>query len=684
MELWLPKRQMDGLLLWLSKVMRFPVSLSSLDRSNRLLSRCRYLLNTDSDGNLLFRVHYSGCKVQMEKGFHVLDIHIVKKTSGGSGRSDRHTMQCPAMSASLGREAVRCEPHYVQVSRPMPLGNSKNQDPWFLTFRGEFVVSLEDASLFGIEVEMSNFSVTIRGPRGQLLNTREFLDRQTEFLPLWLAHGFYAYSLEASCPLVTRHPGEDVILSIPKQRMGLVKRGSYSTEMLTLRNIVVGQSISATVTENKHFIVINIPAKEVLRTQACRTAAGNVSGVQAFYSVDLRLEFVELAYPMNWTMENYYECTEASQQELTFLSVAGNKPGMAENVSGRAMPNKQDTVSATEGSSHINTSESTLGVYDQPKIVSPKQQASAELDIGASGEDLDVISGSGDYLETQTPSADSATPNSYSNLCASNRLLPMLITRQLKIPNCYKTALPGEKETIISKPKLNLPTSGRSKEMTNIINATSEVTYDHYPKGNQTTTHSSIANATEIMISNSPAINPNATNKGIGQAHLHSPQSDPEVLSKASPWMMEEDASLEVFPVDGQSKLMAEDGFILFVPRNVSTIEKKHESTMGFPKAGVGSTQDETWTAGRPDVLTIPGNDIKSPEHLQNLHERDRSRSYSVPSEYTSRKQSSSATGVWSTKTPLSNNQFEEITNNPPGELEKVVADEQLLPQYSY
>ncbi|KAG8568403.1 hypothetical protein GDO81_013985 [Engystomops pustulosus] len=66
MELWVPRRQMDGLLLWLSRVMRFPVSLSSLDRSNHLISRCRYALDMDSSGNFIFRVHYSACNVQTQ------------------------------------------------------------------------------------------------------------------------------------------------------------------------------------------------------------------------------------------------------------------------------------------------------------------------------------------------------------------------------------------------------------------------------------------------------------------------------------------------------------------------------------------------------------------------------------------------------------------------------------------
>ncbi|KAM3922958.1 uncharacterized protein C1orf127 homolog [Leptodactylus fuscus] len=318
MELWIPRRQMDGLLLWLSRVMKFPVSLNSLDRSNHLIARCRYALDMDSNGNFIFRVHYSACSVQTQNGFHVLEIHMVKKTSSGNGRSDRYLMRCPAVTAAMGRERVRCDPNYVQVSRPMPLQNG-DQD-WFLLFRGELVVSVEDSSLIGVEVEMNKSGVRVRGLRNQLLTSREFLDGQMDMLPLWLGYGVYAYSLEASCPPVMQKPGEEVIVHIPKQRMGLVKRGSYIAETLTLKNIMVGHPLNVTVTENKHFVMVNIRAADILQAQAC-TTPDIKQGIQAFYSIDLVLEFAEIAYPMNWTMENYYECrvlSPATDQQETF------------------------------------------------------------------------------------------------------------------------------------------------------------------------------------------------------------------------------------------------------------------------------------------------------------------------------------------------------------------------------
>ncbi|CAJ0939313.1 unnamed protein product [Ranitomeya imitator] len=242
------------------------VNLSSIDRSNQLISRCRYALDMDSNGNVIFRVHYSACNVQ-------------------------------------------------------------TQD-WFLLFRGEIEVSVGDASLIGVEIEMNKSYVTVKGLRDLLLSPREFLDRQAEVLPLWIGHGVYVYSLEASCPLVTPGPGAEVAFHIPKQRMGLVKRGSYSTETVTLKNIVVLPPINVTVTENKHFVMVNTQAADLLRSQDCITR-DNRQGIQDFYSLDLVLEFAEIAHPMNWTLENYYECTgeNAANKEMgggvaTFLGFA--------------------------------------------------------------------------------------------------------------------------------------------------------------------------------------------------------------------------------------------------------------------------------------------------------------------------------------------------------------------------
>ncbi|KAE8591800.1 hypothetical protein XENTR_v10018575 [Xenopus tropicalis] len=374
MELWVPRKQINGLVLWLSQIMRFPVSLSSLDRSNQQLSRCKYFLDADADGNFLFRVHYTGCYVQTQEGFYKLEIHMVKKTSSGRGQSNRYLMRCPAMTAQLGREKLRCDPNYVQVSRPIPLGNSNDQ----------------------------------------------ILDRQIDNLHLWLAHGFYAYSLEASCPSVSQHPGEEVILHIPKQRVGLVKRGSYSADILTLKNLIVGQSanVTVTVTENKQFVVINIPSHEVLQRQDCYTTIGNNPGVQFFYCIDLVLEFTEMAYPINWTLENYYECSVRVPQMIqpkpttaeTFHKIKLELHTTPRSETRTALvitPTQDNTLASTSVTLAAKLRESVHSaiVQESSKTEMSASGYDAELDHVASGEYFNRIEGSGYYAETNISAA---------------------------------------------------------------------------------------------------------------------------------------------------------------------------------------------------------------------------------------------------------------------------------------
>eukprot|EP00079_Xenopus_tropicalis_P037365 XP_017951136.1 PREDICTED: uncharacterized protein C1orf127 homolog [Xenopus tropicalis] len=396
------------------------VSLSSLDRSNQQLSRCKYFLDADADGNFLFRVHYTGCYVQTQEGFYKLEIHMVKKTSSGRGQSNRYLMRCPAMTAQLGREKLRCDPNYVQVSRPIPLGNSNDQADWFFSLRGELVVSIEDASLIGVEVDVSNSSVTVSGLRGQLLDGIKILDRQIDNLHLWLAHGFYAYSLEASCPSVSQHPGEEVILHIPKQRVGLVKRGSYSADILTLKNLIVGQSanVTVTVTENKQFVVINIPSHEVLQRQDCYTTIGNNPGVQFFYCIDLVLEFTEMAYPINWTLENYYECSVRVPQMIqpkpttaeTFHKIKLELHTTPRSETRTALvitPTQDNTLASTSVTLAAKLRESVHSaiVQESSKTEMSASGYDAELDHVASGEYFNRIEGSGYYAETNISAA---------------------------------------------------------------------------------------------------------------------------------------------------------------------------------------------------------------------------------------------------------------------------------------
>uniref|UniRef100_A0A2K5C0D6 Chromosome 1 open reading frame 127 n=1 Tax=Aotus nancymaae TaxID=37293 RepID=A0A2K5C0D6_AOTNA len=195
----------------------------------------------------------------------------------------------------------------LQVSRPLPLPSDQGQTPWLLSLRGELVASLEDASLMGLYVDINATTVTVQSPRQDLLQRWEVLNTTAELLPLWLLSGHHAYSLEAACPPVSFQPESEVLVHIPKQRLGLVKRGSYIEETLSLQFLRVHQSNTFMVTENKDFVVVSIPAAGVLQVQQCQKVGGT-PGTQAFYRVDLSLEFAEMAAPVLWTVESFFQC----------------------------------------------------------------------------------------------------------------------------------------------------------------------------------------------------------------------------------------------------------------------------------------------------------------------------------------------------------------------------------------
>ncbi|XP_030661338.1 uncharacterized protein C1orf127 homolog isoform X4 [Nomascus leucogenys] len=225
----------------------------------------------------------------------------------GLERSDRYIMKCPMLRSRLGQESVHCGPMFIQVSRPLPLRSDNRQTPWLLSLRGELVASLEDASLMGLYVDINATTVTVQSPRQGLLQRWEVLNTSVELLPLWLVSGHHAYSLEAACPPVSFQPESEVFVHIPKQRLGLVKRGSYIEETLSLRFLRVHQSNIFLVTENKDFVVVSIPVAGVLQVQRCQEVGGT-PGTQAFYRVDLSLEFAEMAAPVLWTVDSFFQC----------------------------------------------------------------------------------------------------------------------------------------------------------------------------------------------------------------------------------------------------------------------------------------------------------------------------------------------------------------------------------------
>lgn len=66
---------------------------------------------------------------------------------------------------------------------------------------------------------------------------------------------------------VSSHPGSEISVHIPKQRLGLVKRGSLVEESLSPRFLQVHQSDTFTVTEDRDFVVVSIPATLLLQDQ---------------------------------------------------------------------------------------------------------------------------------------------------------------------------------------------------------------------------------------------------------------------------------------------------------------------------------------------------------------------------------------------------------------------------------
>ncbi|MEJ1272442.1 hypothetical protein NN561_003292 [Cricetulus griseus] len=141
------------------------------------------------------------------------------------------------------------------------------QTPWLLSLRGELVASLEDASLMGLDVDIGATTVTIQSSRQELLQRQKVWNTSLELLPLWLVSGSYAYSLKAACPLASSQPGSEISVHIPKQRLGLVRRGAPVEESLSPRLLRVHQSNTFTVTEDRDFVVVSIPAPMLLQDQ---------------------------------------------------------------------------------------------------------------------------------------------------------------------------------------------------------------------------------------------------------------------------------------------------------------------------------------------------------------------------------------------------------------------------------
>ncbi|EGW13941.1 Uncharacterized protein C1orf127 [Cricetulus griseus] len=246
MTLQIPRSHVQGLRQWLARVLHLPGTKRAPNHLDSLLSKCGFLLHPAHEGGFIFRALYSGCLVQKET-------------------------------------------------------------PWLLSLRGELVASLEDASLMGLDVDIGATTVTIQSSRQELLQRQKVWNTSLELLPLWLVSGSYAYSLKAACPLASSQPGSEISVHIPKQRLGLVRRGAPVEESLSPRLLRVHQSNTFTVTEDRDFVVVSIPAPMLLQDQPCPETRES-PGTRAFYRVDLSLAFAEMVSPVHWTMENFFQC----------------------------------------------------------------------------------------------------------------------------------------------------------------------------------------------------------------------------------------------------------------------------------------------------------------------------------------------------------------------------------------
>ncbi|ERE81956.1 hypothetical protein H671_2g7850 [Cricetulus griseus] len=280
-----------------------------------LLSKCGFLLHPAHEGGFIFRALYSGCLVQKEETNYRLEIRMLQKGAKRLNQSDHYIMKCPVTMWRLGEQRIRCHPSFIQVSRPLPPQMDGGQTPWLLSLRGELVASLEDASLMGLDVDIGATTVTIQSSRQELLQRQKVWNTSLELLPLWLVSGSYAYSLKAACPLASSQPGSEISVHIPKQRLGLVRRGAPVEESLSPRLLRVHQSNTFTVTEDRDFVVVSIPAPMLLQDQPCPETRES-PGTRAFYRVDLSLAFAEMVSPVHWTMENFFQCVGSREKPL--------------------------------------------------------------------------------------------------------------------------------------------------------------------------------------------------------------------------------------------------------------------------------------------------------------------------------------------------------------------------------
>ncbi|XP_067873015.1 uncharacterized protein C1orf127 homolog isoform X3 [Heterodontus francisci] len=317
MELWIQKERIDVLKQWLIKALQIPVGLGTQDQLNSFLVDCGYSLTIDQNGNYLFRVQYNGCFMQHEGGYHLLQVIVWKKEAVNGTRHEEYIMKCPMAILVTSKESILCGLEDFQVTRSLPKGSVDGLFSWSLLFRGEWLVTLEDASLIDLHVAINETDITIQGKRKGLLIPREVMGSIVEVLPLWMVSGYYAYSMEASCPPVSVF-SEEINIPIIKKRMGLVNRRIYNKDKLTLKSIAVKQMDTYTVMENRDFVMVSIPKVVMQEVQACQESIAAMD-LQPFMKINVKLIFEEMVNEVHWNLDNYFDCKSSSVMPATIL-----------------------------------------------------------------------------------------------------------------------------------------------------------------------------------------------------------------------------------------------------------------------------------------------------------------------------------------------------------------------------
>ncbi|KAM9109627.1 LOW QUALITY PROTEIN: uncharacterized protein C1orf127 homolog [Megaptera novaeangliae] len=237
------------------------------------------------------------------KANYRLETKIFQRGVKRLEQSDCYIMKCPVIASRLGQESVHCRPTFIQLMGSEAWTVSEYllfvQTPWLLCIGGEPVASLGDASLMG-----SSTRQALRVADERLLQSR------IQLVVLIVVAGTVCIFLcHASFPIPVSSQPEMEAVHIPKQRLDLVKRGSYLEESLSLK-FRVPQFLTFTVTENRDFAAVGVLAAGVIQVQQCQEAQGAL-GTQAFYRVVLSLGFAEVAAPILWSAESSFQGSQA-------------------------------------------------------------------------------------------------------------------------------------------------------------------------------------------------------------------------------------------------------------------------------------------------------------------------------------------------------------------------------------